>query len=363
MRGRPWTFTIAMVLLIGLAIAQVAVPDRSFSDMENRPLAQLDTPTASTILSGRWMDAAETYAADQFPARDGWMSLQALSDAALLKNERNGILIGRNGWLFERAANLDLTTARRNVVALDALDTPVTLLVVPLSSAVYADALPRWYIADDAESTLASLTDGLSQLRTVDMLGPLRDNADGQPLYFRTDHHWTQAGANVAYDALAEAWGFTPDDPGAVDLSAITYGTYYARAPSPLITGDLFGFDAPEGVRLLIEGEPVQGLYDASETNARDRYARLLYGNHGHITLESDASGGTLLVIKDSYANMLLPQLARQYSRIEAIDPRYFAGDLLATIEETEADAILCVYGLTTLLSDRSLLLQSAAWE
>ncbi|MDL2319106.1 hypothetical protein LJC74_08575 [Eubacteriales bacterium OttesenSCG-928-A19] len=363
---RAPAFCLTMALLCGLAVAQIALPKRSFSDIENRPLAQLSTPAVRTVLSGRWMKDAETYAADQFPARDVWMSAQALWDAALLRVERNGILLGHDGWMFERSAQLALKTARDNVRAMDALaeavEIPVTVALAPMSSAVNPENLPRWAEADDQAAILAELYAEAPHARTVDLLPALRGTA--APAFFRTDHHWTDAGATAAYDALLAAW----------EMSAVTgpleitdtdgmYGSYFARAPSPLIGRDAFVMAQPEGVTLTIDGEAKDGLYDAAAmAESRDKYAQLLYGNHGRITLRSDATGGTLLVIKDSYANMLLPKLARQYGRIEAVDPRYYLGDLTALIEETEADAILCLYGLTTILSDRSLLLLSPAW-
>lgn len=366
--GAMPVFLMAMFLLLGLAAAQLLLPDRDFSDRENRPLAQMEKPGASGILSGRWMQAMETHVADQFPGRDAWMGLQALEDAALLRTERNGVLVGREGWLFEKAANLNLRTAQNNIEAVNRLaaeaNTPVTLMLVPMSSAVYAEKLPWLYEADDQQILLDTLY-AQSDAQVVDILPALAAQKDARQLFFRTDHHWTDAGAAVAHDILMEAWGLSPVEwpMDAMRMDAI-YGSYFARAPSPLVLGDPFEMCQPQAIRLTVGDEAKEGLFDeALMETSRDKYAQLLYGNHGLITLESDAVGGTLLVIKDSYANMLLPKLSQHFSRIEAIDLRYFTGDLAAYLQETEAERILCLYGLTTFLGDRNLPLFAASFD
>jgi len=169
----------------------------------------------------------------------------------------------------------------------------------------------------------------------------------------------------VAYDALREAWHLPATD-GSVDRLPLpdgSYGSYFARAPSPLIRADAFVVEYPAGVSLEIDGELQAGLYDAEAVAVkRDKYAQLLYGNHGRITLTGAAEDGVLLVIKDSYANLLLPWLAQHYRRVEAIDPRYYTGDLYTWIQGEEGARILCVYGLTTWLTDRNLLRRVASW-
>lgn len=365
-------FCVAMALLLGLAVAAMLLPDTSFSDLENRALQQFVLPDVQSISSGTWMDQMETYVADQLPGRDVWMAVKALWDAEMLRNERNGILIGRNGWLFERTDHLALRTARQNVSAVNAIaehtDVPVTLALVPTSGALYDMYLPGSYRADDQRGILAELYAGAEGLKTIDMLPVLEAEAAARPelpLFFRTDHHWTDAGAWAGYRALCVAWGVEVGDWETQALDGMmTYGSYYARAPSPLIRADSFSMEQPEGIVLSIEGERMHGLYDAASMElARDKYAKLLYGNHGHCTLTSEARGGTLIVFKDSYANLLLPKLAQHYGRIEAIDLRYYRGDLEHYLAETEADGILCLYGLTTWLTDRNLVLFTAGWS
>lgn len=361
-------FLLAMVLLIGLALVQLIWPAKEYSEIENRPLAQMQTPTFASIRTGRWMKDAEDYVADQFPGRSQWMNLQAVWDTALLRTERNGILLGKSGWMFEKADHLALRTAGQNAQAIGSLakfvDVPVSMMLVPMSSAIYPQILPRWYEPDDQAAIIDELYAQANGAEGVDVLARMLADDSRSMLCFQTDHHWTLAGAMHGYDALVEAWSLEEQDWPAERVSrGGFYGTYFSRAPYPMATGDSLMFDATEQIKLTVNGEEKPGLYSPEQMEARDKYAALLWGNHGHITLDSPATGGTLLVIKDSYANMLLPELAQHFARIEAIDLRYFTGDLAALLQETEAERILCLYGLTTFLTDRNLLLHSAAWE
>ena len=68
MRKAP-LFLIAVTLLLALPFAQAVLPDRTFSEMENRVLSQRPALTLSAISAGRWSDTFETYCADQLPLR------------------------------------------------------------------------------------------------------------------------------------------------------------------------------------------------------------------------------------------------------------------------------------------------------
>ncbi len=359
-------FTISIALLVAISALSAALPDRTRSEMENRPLAAFPGLTARAVLSGGWMRDAETYVDDQFFARDEWMLLKALSDAALLRTERNGVLTGRDGSLFARAEALSAATALDNMASLEKIarktGVPVTLMLVPPSGAVYAERLPAFAQEQDAVALLSALYAEAKLVRCADALPPLLAAKDGAALFYRTDHHWTAEGARVGLAALETSFGWKAS---AAPTETLTrdgfYGSLFARAPSPLIRPDTLSFDTADGVTLFVGGEPMDGLYDARQMQKRDKYAALLYGNHARVTLDNPSGSGVLLVLKDSFANALLPGLAAHYQKVEAIDLRYFAGDLFSTIQETEAEAILCLYGLDTFATDRNLSLFTAS--
>ena len=83
-------------------VANAVSPDRTFSQMENRNLEQLPTPSLETLLSGQFMKDFETYTTDQFVARDSWIGLKSATERALGKRENNGVYFCDKDTLITR---------------------------------------------------------------------------------------------------------------------------------------------------------------------------------------------------------------------------------------------------------------------
>ena len=77
--------------LAGLLVWHIALPDRARSETENRTLAQRPSLSRETLLNGSFTADMETYFADQFPLRDGWVSLKAEATKLSGKLENNGV--------------------------------------------------------------------------------------------------------------------------------------------------------------------------------------------------------------------------------------------------------------------------------
>ena len=131
----------------GFGILHFILPDRDFSQQENRFLAQFKAPTSKTLRSGEFMEKFEKYFTDQFPLRDQWIHLKAYSERALGKRENNGVYFGTDGQTlfaqFNAPADEELAQRVGYVSKLgDNLDVPVYLSLVPDKSFVWADLLP-----------------------------------------------------------------------------------------------------------------------------------------------------------------------------------------------------------------------------
>ena len=237
----------------------------------------------------------------------------------------------------------------------DQVGAPAYLLAVPTAAAVYDDLVPPGAPVGQDEKYIALAAE---HAPVIPLLPELRAQRDGDALYYRTDHHWTAAGARLGYLAVCRALNLTPMAPSPLASQPGFLGSCFARCPLPWTQADLFSYEAVPGLRLVIDGEEMPALADPQGLPRRDAYAALLYGNHGLLELVNDeVEGGTLVVLKDSYANALLPALARHYHRVVAIDPRYFSGNAVETIQAYEGDAVLCVYGIASLATSRSVAL------
>ena len=74
-----------------MATANALTPDRDFSQVENRTLAQRPALTVKALASGDFMADYERYVTDQFAGRDGWTAAKAYAEKLTGKQENNGV--------------------------------------------------------------------------------------------------------------------------------------------------------------------------------------------------------------------------------------------------------------------------------
>ena len=350
-------FAAAMALLLLLLAGQWLLPRREFSEMENRVLAQPPEISLSSLTGGRWGDRFESFAADQIPLRDAFVSLYMTAEAGMGRRMTDGVLRGKDGRMFSRTDGYSERNVRRNAAALTSLSqqtgTPAYLLAVPSAALIYPDAVPDGAPLADESALLDAAAEETNLLPLVDSLCGIRGCGD---LYYHTDHHWNMGGAQAGYQIICQALRLDALPVDALAEPVPFYGSFYARCPLPWQKADDFSYPIVPGIRLIADGEEKDGLVDEAQLQKRDRYAALLYGNHGLMELVNDSlPDGTLFVIKDSFANALLPLLARHYHRIVAIDPRYYTGNVVEEVKTCGGEMILCVNGLSSLASNREL--------
>lgn len=354
------------VFLFGFGIAHLILPDREFSEQENRYLDLFKAPTAQTLRSGKFMEDFEDYVSDQFPLRDRWIHLKALSEKTAGKLENNKVYFGTDGQtLFAQfAAPSDEELAARvgyvNALA-DNLAVPVYFSIIPDKSYVWASRLP-----DGAPNVDDGSTIDRAGALCADNVGwiSLKDALSGDDAFYRTDHHWTTHGAYQGFLALEGAMsgtGAIPDyEP--VLRSDSFYGTTYSAAGAGWVKPDSIYTWVPEdGVEVTRypEGKPIPGsLYDLSQLEVKDKYKMFLGGNQPLCVIENpDAQEGRLLVIRDSYSDTLAPFLSLHYQQVHLFDLRYNRTSLKEYVEQNQIDRVLVLYSAANFATDQNLFL------
>ena len=361
------------VFFVGMFLLDCVTPDRTVSELENTTLTQRPKVTAQILSSAglnRFFNDYTQYTKDQIPGRDAWISLQSFVETALLqKTQSGGILLGDKGQMFDRTYGLvssEERTLPRNIAAVASLAArcpgKVYVMVAPAASSIYPERVPAHAPLLQEESYLGQIQAAVEQAGGVYL--PLEDALSAHKdeyIYYRTDHHWTTLGAYYAYSELCGALGLEPFDRAAhtaVDVPDF-YGTFYSRArtwnaqPDTLTYYDL---DNPltiytvTGPGMPTEGQTT-GLYDLDKLDVYDKYAAFLHGNNGLSRVEGDGEG-RILVIKDSYANSLVPFLTANYAQIDVVDLRNYNYGLDALIAENGYDQILVLYSFDSFKSD-----------
>jgi len=358
-----WVFTL---LLVMLSAADAFGPLRVFSAMENRYLAQRPAFDWADLLQGRYAADFEAYVDDQFVGREAWMRGKALAESLLGKTENNGIVFGRDGWLFRKFIALP-AQYEKNLKALESFarlysGLPMQFLMAPNADAVLRDKVPAGLYNLDQQVLIEEAFSLLSKadLVGVNVLEALR--ASSEPyLYYRLDHHWTTNGAYAAYEAWCLTKGLKPVRPDASLLHRVPdfRGTFFSAAKRfDGAADEILYYDMPYATA-WIDGVKKDSLYDLSHAGGKDKYSLFLHGNPGRMTLQSthpDAADRTLLVFKDSYANSFLPFLTAHFRTIEVIDLRHYNGKVSDLMAEGACDEVLLLYSVSNFAEEKSVL-------
>ena len=106
---------------------------------------------------------------------------------------------------------------------------------------------------------------------------------------------------------------------------------------------------------VLDDGSQRESLFWPEKLEEKDQYTYYLGGNHAAVvTHNPQGNGQTLLLIKDSYAHILAPYLAAQYSQVHLIDLRYYHAPLSAYVEEQGIDQVAVVCRMQSLNEETS---------
>ena len=352
----------------GFGAALILSPSRDFSEQENRFLAQFKAPTPDTLRSGKFMEDFEKYVTDQFPLRDQWIQLKAISERSLGKQENNGVYFGTDGQTlfaqFKAPTEEELAQRVGFVNSLGQnLDIPVYFSLVPDKSWVWADYLPDYAPNVDDGSTIerAQALCG-ENVRFIDLRGALDYDS-----FYRTDHHWTTMGAMQAYFSLIRDisggnsgdWYHEPEL-----ISDQFYGTTYSSSGAAWVKPDSIYTMIPEGgtkgnitVTGYPEGAPIESsLYHPEKLAVKDKYAYFLGGNQPLCVIKNpDAANGRLLVIRDSYSDSLAPFLAEEFQEVHLFDLRYNNTALTQYVADNGIDQVLVLYSAANFSTDINL--------
>ncbi len=384
------TAAVFFVLIFGLGIAFWLCPDAAISPAENRALQTRPVLTAEGWVEGRVSAELTAYYADQFPLRPLWMGLHAMGELAMGRGESNGVLVGREGQLAvrrhdvyvsrtARAEDTDIFRPAHIAAGLEALvrldktlsaeGIPLTVLLPPRVVDVATTGVSYPSALSDALD--ATIRERLAEVDSIDLLSDLRARyAAGEYIYFRTDHHWTQRGAYVAYAAVMASFGADADicPPDFFSIRAVPdfYGTSHARAGLCSVPPDTLEiFEATDGsdARYTVRnerGETVipSGFISEKHLTGRDKYGAFLDGTHRILTVTDTATDDTrprLLLAKDSFGAAMVPFLARHFD-IVSVNLTGGQTDLSALARQYGCDRVLVVCNRENLITSDCLL-------
>jgi hypothetical protein len=401
---------VALVAICALTVAAVPLywlfaSPSDFIGLEKRYRAAWPEFSVGQFLSGKWGERAETWMKDLIPARDFLVGVDSYVWYLCGRQTARDVFVDGAGGLVDAPAEFsaeDLTKRLDKIAAfaasldagasdvsgggqgVDTVGTPPDArpgvsscaIVIPPDPG-YVARLPlrlkNLYGDDDIAETVMSYfetqsVDDGAVFEFVDLRQAFLKEGSGA--YYRTDHHWNGNGAYVAYAELGGVLGYDPLPKEAFTVETVKnfYGSVYAKSGLWLTGPDTLELWSPPcRLRATI-------VNDAKEPDVRDTlffdeyltdwdmYSTFLGGING-LTIIDNLDGGaddTLFIVKDSYANSLIPLLAVHYKRIAAVDLRRFrgaAGELLPEYGTAGGkNVFLFVYSTGHIMGDPDLL-------
>lgn len=223
-----------------------------------------------------------------------------------------------------------------------------------------------------------------ADVKPVDIYHPLKRHRS-EPIYLRTDHHWSPLGGYYAAQAFAKVAGVPFRDL-----------THYEEHVVHGYVGSMYGYSKD----IAVKNAPEDFVYYIpTEVDYETTYINYTINDHYQVTGEGrpfksqfffhfkDGNGGAyctmmggdskitqvrtgtkngrrVIILKDSFGNMLPGYLFYSFEEVHVIDARYFTKDMVKYVQDNHitdilfANNIFSAYGGTTAAAYRRFLHQ-----
>ena len=354
--------------IFSFMIMYFILPKESYSAQEKKVLSSFPEITAEKVVNGDFQKGLDTYLSDYVPGRNFFVGLSADYDLVTGRNGNKGIYLGSDGYLFPKPTkDTELITTNAGYIKefAETSDIPVYMTLIPSSGYVNQNKLPLNHEEYIDDKLIDKFSNALGKdVNFIDVRSVFKEKAESEQLYYKTDHHWTSAGAYECYKLLGDRLGYKPVAEENFEKETVDgfYGTSYSKAALWWITPDKLELwknknQSEKSVSVTISDSDVTKENDSyffrEYFNKDDKYPVFLDGNHSLVRIRNtDAKGGKLIIVKDSYAHAIAPFLSQNYSEIIMADLRYYKKDISELAEQENADSILILYSLDNLAAD-----------
>ncbi len=333
MRMTPaWERTLVAVFMAAILLPGIGTllgVDRTSLSGENRNLAAGPGLPTTWSAARAFPDAFSRYFEDRFAFRARLVRWQArLRFQALHSSPTPDVVTGRDGWLYYAADGAREDFGRNEPFPAKELETwrltlqhtqdwlaarGITYLFViaPDKHAVYPEFLPRSLHPVRDGSRIDDLVGYLARHSTVhvlDLRPALLVAKTRERLYHRTDTHWNDRGAYVAYGQILER--LRQRVPGLEPLGREAFEPREERSPGMDLAGMLGLTDVLSEEELILHPRRprVALTVDPARPDPHGMEARL-------ITEIPGSQRPRALIFRDSFGSALIPFLSEHFSR------------------------------------------------
>lgn len=363
-KKRSYIKQITTLVLLGIVVFvclfNLILRDKSVSKPEM---------TIKNVLNGEYMEEYETYSSERFAGKGISRSLNHSMQTLLGKRQSDGVYRGKDGFLAEEIAAMDEESVDKSIQAIKEFDNtyyniPVYFMLVPNAANVQSDRLPASAVIRNQKEQFQKIKEGLGEeIHWVEVQDTFVDHKK-EELYYHTDEHWTSLGAYYGYEALAETMALDTSKAPKMETYVVNNdfsGSLAKKSGYERGSEESISVYMPKkqnnAVKIVVSYEDSKKktatLYDVSKLEKKDKYDLFLGGDHGVVNIKTTAdTTDRLLILKDSYANCLVPFLTPYYREIVVIDPAHYSGNLQEVMQNTKFTSILFLYNGNSFVTD-----------
>ena len=338
---------LCALLIFGLSITCWFKPAETFSQSENKVLAQFPELNLETLANGQFMSGFESYTQDQFPLRDEFIGIKNFTSLNVLQQMDTNDIYHEDGYLAALVYPLSEKSLDRvsdhfahlykNIFSKG--EGNVYLSVIPDKG--YFLAEKNGYLSIDYQKMIDLLKEKNPDFKYIDITGLLSIDD-----YYFTDTHWRQDKIVDVAQKLASEMGVELSGDFKTNVLDKKFDGVYLRQLNLPLKGDTITyltadhFDGCTVTRYNYDSKTnkivptVMGMYDDKKAESYDPYEMFLSGAQELITIDNPnaTTDKELVIFRDSFGSSISPLLTEAYSRITIVDLRYIKSTSVAPI-------------------------------
>lgn len=349
---------VVLTFLLSIFFQNIFTKDKTFSNIENRHLQEKPNFSILSLQNNMYINDLNKYVEDQFAMKTKWMNLKTTFEKSIGIKKIKNIYFGKDKKLIEEAVIPDEDFVSKRIENIYFLknkykNIPLRFVLVPNKISFYKNETTSIL---DQKKLYYDFRNKLGNSYFVTDSYKVLNNHKDEPIFFKTDHHYTSLGAKYIYENIYNKKDIKYKkylvNNKFLGTSANQIAYYKNYDKLEIYTKEK---DASYYLTYNDSNTEYTSLYDLKYQFSSNPYEIYFGGNKGLISIKTDAlNKDKLLIIKDSYANSFIPFILDEYREITIVDPRYFYDDIDTIIKEKDINKILLFYNMNTFFEDTS---------
>lgn len=357
---------VFLIVIVGLAVTGLLLPDKDYSTNERRGLATLPQMDIKKFMtygnSLSFTDEFEKYTEDQFPFREQFRAINSASSLYLLGKSENNDICYKDGHIVSLSYSMDMESINYSLDRIGYIndtylsDSDVYFAIIPEKN--YYMSAKVDVLTYDYDEFINIFKERTGEYATfID----LRDHLSLRNYYY-TDSHWRQETLMeltdyMLYEMTGNDWAHSTHNTILCEnlFTDSFAGVYYGQLALPVGKDNLIYMDGHYVNNLVAycydsgTAEEIN-IYDMKRGEGKDPYELFLTGSRALITVENpEIKGQELIIFRDSYGSSIAPLLAAGYSKVTLIDIRYINPAMLGKFVDFEGKDVLFLYSTQVL--------------